>query len=354
MAGSRTTSVRGVANRSRWADPVRLAQRQAVSLGRIWAGRNRLWGSAGWWGVLCALGFAAGPGLGGTPAATVVLHLRNGDQLGGSILSETTNQVTLLTRWKARIVVPADQIVRREGLASPPAKATSPPKAKKTRHWKVNVSLGASAVYNQTRSELYTADARLAYTLGRLKESLQYQASYGVAQRVTSVNRMLGTEKTDFDLGKQRRYYAYNEADAGYDQLLKIDLQYGEGPGLGYHLIGGPQKPNAKFALNLEAGGKYQRFNYTGGTHSADLYLRLAENATWHLPAKATLTESLAFLPRAGSLTDYQVRLDSTLAFPLSSHLSLNLNVGDFYNTQPGPGASRNSLQIDSTVGLQY
>ncbi|HEX4646361.1 MAG TPA: hypothetical protein VH598_12220, partial [Verrucomicrobiae bacterium] len=44
----------------------------------------------------------------------VILHLRNGDRIAGTILSENTNQVTLSNAWTSALSVPLAQIERRE------------------------------------------------------------------------------------------------------------------------------------------------------------------------------------------------------------------------------------------------
>src|SRR5258707_7970957 len=59
-----------------------------------------------------------------TRAQNVILHLRNGDRLAGTILSESTNEVRLSTVWSRELVVPVSQIERREIL---PAEVTAAP-----------------------------------------------------------------------------------------------------------------------------------------------------------------------------------------------------------------------------------
>src|SRR5581483_5393869 len=58
-------------------------------------------------------------------AQNVVLHLRNGDRIAGTILSENTNTVTLSTVWIKELAVPVSQIERREILPPPPLAAAT-------------------------------------------------------------------------------------------------------------------------------------------------------------------------------------------------------------------------------------
>src|SRR5882724_12165727 len=54
-------------------------------------------------------------------AQPVVLFLRGGDRITGTITSENTNRVVLSTKWAGEVTVPVAEILKREPL--PAAKA---------------------------------------------------------------------------------------------------------------------------------------------------------------------------------------------------------------------------------------
>src|SRR5437868_6717236 len=56
---------------------------------------------------------------------SVILHLRNGDRIKGSILSENTNAVTLSTVWIKELAVPLAEIEKREILPVATISATN-------------------------------------------------------------------------------------------------------------------------------------------------------------------------------------------------------------------------------------
>src|SRR5713226_2848439 len=66
-------------------------------------------------------------------AQTVLLQLRNGDRLSGTILSEDAGKLTLKTTWWNVVVIPVAEIKSRENLPAPApaptAPATNPPVA---------------------------------------------------------------------------------------------------------------------------------------------------------------------------------------------------------------------------------
>jgi putative salt-induced outer membrane protein YdiY len=391
-------------------------------------------------------------------AETVVLHLRSGDRLTGTIVSETTNQVTVLTAWNEKVTVPTSEIQKREslptpapapaaapaktlssaaapppgapqvvidqktrekldqllqlyeadqitpaqyheqraqllGLATPPpaatpkaaappasapakpvqtaaahpappaakpappAKAAHPtepaskkkPKPKGPKHWKVQAHLGATAIVNQSHTETYHADVQYDYAYKRFHQGFAYSTDYSRADGLTSVNRMYGSAKTDLHLGGKGKPYIYNSADALYDEIQRLDLLYHVGPGLGYELI---QKP--KFVLSPEAGATYTETRPIDAPATSSLSVRLAENATWHINQRTTLSETFEYFPQQAGFRDSQYHLTANLSHALSKLLSLNVGLDDWYYTAPSAGTTHNSLTVQSTLGISF
>src|SRR5882724_4114084 len=52
---------------------------------------------------------------------TIILHLKNGDRLAGTIISEDTNRVIITTTWVKELAVPVSEIVKRETGPAPAA-----------------------------------------------------------------------------------------------------------------------------------------------------------------------------------------------------------------------------------------
>src|SRR5262245_2114811 len=68
------------------------------------------------WPIVAALALLAL----GAAAQEVILHLRNGDRLTGSIASETTNHIVLTNAWTTTgITVPLGTILKREPVVRP-------------------------------------------------------------------------------------------------------------------------------------------------------------------------------------------------------------------------------------------
>lgn len=317
--------------------------------------------------------------LGAAPAQTTVLHLQNGDRIAGTIVSEDTNRVVITTTWVKELAVPLGQIARRETI--PPqagvtnAVAGGPRRGPgrlalasggtnaAAKHWKGEAHLGADFLYGAKDQQIYYGRLKLSYEhpfdsnpKQFFRNTLDFSADYGWteypgttngSQSVLSANRMYGSDKTTLDIGKER-WYVYDLAGLGYDEVLRIDFQYEVGPGLGYHLL-----TQTNFLANLEAGADYQAQYRSDDTTIKEPYFRVAEDVTWKINHGLKWTEKFEFYPRADA-PDYRARAESTLSYTLWRNILFSLTLLDLYDTQPAAGVPSNDLQVHSSLGLTF
>ncbi len=300
----------------------------------------------------------------GQPAT---LHLRNGDRLTGTIATEDTNRVIIVTSWGKEIEIPVSEIVKREEAAAPappvPAPATnqvaapapapkpSPPqeavKPKPPKYWTGDIQLGADLLFSERNRQLYTGRAKVTYAQKSFRTIFDYIFSYGRTDGVLTANRMDGSIKTDFDVAP--KVYVYNLVGSGYDEIRRIDIRYEAGPGVGYHLL-----RLKNFVMNVEAGLNYQAQHFDDGRVNESFYYRLAEDSTWKINSRFTLDEKLEYFPQVGDLGEYRLRFESNLRYWLWSNISLNVTVIDLYDTEPASAVNRNDLQVRSSLGIKF
>ena len=307
------------------------------------------------WILLCVLAMAA------AGAEPVILHLRNGDRFTGTIVSEDAHRVVLTNAWNKEIVVPLDEIARREKalVAVPAALTAAKPvlpvaaapvpviQPKSPKYWTGEVQMGVDLVFSEKDRQNYSGRSRVTYAKDHFRNIFDYLFSYGKTDDILSANRMDGSMKTDFDVGK--RYYIYNLAGAGYDEIRKIDLRYEAGPGVGFHLI-----KYTNFVLNTELGSNYQVQQNTDNTRTELFFYRLAEDFTWRPHPRVTLDEKFEFFPRVENISEYRFRFETNLRFWLNGNLSFNLTVLDQYDTLPARTVTQNDLQIRSSIGVKF
>ncbi len=322
-----------------------------------------------------------------------VLRLRNGDRITGTIISENTNQVMFSTKWVKEIAIPVTEIQSREIITAivttnaptvtnapvvvqtAPVPAVVPPakpvvKAKTPSAWHGDVQVGADVGVSEIRRELYYGRFKITYAptvetsptgksrvIDRFRNTFDYNAAYGTvtsddktgrSETKLSANRMDGSSKTDFDLGKDRRVFVYNLIGAGYDEVRKIDRRYEIGPGVGYHLFN-----RSNLVLNAEVGMNYQAQYFHDGTKSERFFYRLAEDFTWKISKTLTFDEKFEFFPQV-DFKEYHFRFESNLRYWILENLSFNLTVIDLYDTQSAPTVGKNDLQIRSSIGVKF
>lgn len=304
-------------------------------------------------------------------AVNVVVKLKNGDQLSGRLVAQETNQVIIATTWAETIVLPLSVIgglrtAEGDVLYAPPppapptapalavAKAMPMPPAARKKNLTTTANLGMDLLLGAKERQIYYTRIKSTYARPYdsnpnqfFRTTADYLANYGETDDVKSANNMAGSLQTDLDFGPHT--YFYNFGNAGYDEIRKIDLQYGVGPGIGRHLF---RKP--AFALDLESGVNYQVQERSEGDSPESTYLRLADNLTWKLADRITFRKKFEFQLNMQEADQFRMRLDSTLEYRLWNALSLNLTLLDVFDTDPAPGVDQNEVQLRSSLGLTF
>jgi putative salt-induced outer membrane protein YdiY len=313
-------------------------------------------------------------------AQTVSLELKSGDRVTGRVVSENTNAVTLSNAWAGALVIPLVEISKRTVLTNgavvvatnnAPTNAAAIAKAVANtnalfkspllKNWHGELQVGADLTFSERDRQVYNGKSKLVYTNGPVKAFLDYDMTYGRSEvdvgrsgstnvnrtMVTDANRMNGSVKVEYDLTK--RWYLYNLAGAGYDEIRKIDLRWETGPGVGYHLI-----RTTNLIANVEAGFNYQNEEHTDGTSVKTFFYRFAENAAWKITPRLTWDEKFEYLPRVEDVGQYRFTFETNLRYAMLQNIFLNLSLIDIYDSEPAGGVARNDLQFRSSVGVRF
>jgi putative salt-induced outer membrane protein YdiY len=304
---------------------------------------------------------------GANAGESIVLQLKNGDKLTGSIVSENTNAVVIATTWAAELSVPKSAILKREkpsqgaqlAKVSAPAKSTageeksSKAKTPPQKTWKADVKLGADFLTGERDRELYYGKLRLTHEhryesdpKKLVRSTLDYTAEYGETEGVTSADRMGAGAKTGFDVTE--RMFLYGLGSGGYDHIRKINERYDFGPGTGYHLFTLP-----KFTMNVESGMNYQHEDRVDEDVDG-VNLRLAQDFTWKIAPRLGLTQSFEYYSRVDDFNQFRTKLDATLSYSLTANLSLNFSVLKLYETDIAKDVSKDEFQIRSSLGVTF
>ena len=311
-------------------------------------------------------------------AEKVIIHLKNGDRIGGELVSQTTDAIIVDTAWAKGLRIPTDQLVSKEveagsltnavnfAEASTHSASTIPKQpqplpaqkpavtAKQKNEWKFDAKLGADMIRGERDRDIYYGQFAVNYAHPYesnpkkfFRNKLDIRMDYGTTDGNESANRLTASDKTDFDFGKHA--YAYNYVGGGFDKVRRIESQIEGGPGAGYHLF---RKPN--FVLNLEGGLTYQYQNRDNAMELDSLFGRVGQDCTWKLYPKITFSQRSAVLASLEDSDQVQFRLEANLSFGIVEHLSLNLTAIELYDTRPVPGVTRSEFQLRSALGVDF
>jgi len=325
-------------------------------------------------------------GVHGSQSSPIVLHLKSGDRITGELVSGNEVHLVVRTAWAGSLTIQRDLLERIEPLlvaASPaalavstnPPASTNPPTpavaikadapasaqaavanapAKQPDEWKFDIKLGADMIRGERDRDIFFGQAALTYAHPYphepkkfFRNRLDYRADYSTVDGGKSANRMSGANKTDFDFFEHA--YIYNYFGGGYDEVRRINAQYEVGPGVGYHLLRQP-----RFAANVETGLTYQHQDRELDGELESIYARFAQDITWKLAPKITLTQRSALLVSLEEVDELQLRLEGNLSFGLVQNVSLNLTAIELYDTRPVAGVSPNEFQLRSAIGLTF
>jgi len=313
----------------------------------------------------------ARPGI--TGAGEIILHLKSGDHIAGTVVSEDASRLVLTNSWTSGLTVPLSAIERREEkkvlpVPSAPtsvivAKVTAPVAPPKPKRGKIEVHIGADFASGPKDQEIYHGHVTWSYERpydqhpqNHFRNRLDYAVDYGWTKTpnanggstsVLSADRTQAADKTDFDLATYK-WYVYDLVSVGYDKILRIDFQDEIGPGMGYHVL-----MRTNFLLNAEAGLDYQEQYRSDKTVTRNPFPRFSEDSTWKINPAVTFTERLEFMPRVDS-TDFRSRAESTLSYALWKNMALRFSMLDLYDTQPTHGVAKNDLQLHTSIGVTF
>lgn len=324
-----------------------------------------------WCGVLSGAALLLYPAL-SRAATPVVAQLRNGDRITGELLAQETNHVVIATGWAGTLAIPlsalgglqttsGEKLIPLNGIVAKPPAAPAKPgstaataRSGPTKKLQTDLQFGSNLNFGAKDQELLYGRLKVNYSQPYESNPKEFfrslfdvSADYGETDNVESANRLMGSFKTDFDYGTNA--YVYNVLSTGFDQIRKINLQYGAGPGVGYHAF-----RLSRFELDLETGLDYQAQDRSAGEDTSSVYGRLGDSITWKISPRVSFTKKLEYFFNVEDVEKFRLRLDSNLRFQLIDNLSLNLSVVDYYDTDPAPKVDQNELQIRTSIGVKF
>ncbi len=143
------------------------------------------------------------------------------------------------------------------------------------------------------------------------------------------------------------RVYLGLRSDARQDRIAFIDYRATVAPAFGYHLI-----KNDRLKLKLENGPAFIFERLKGSGTANYLTLRVAEEVQWKINDRASIVQSMEYLPQVENFGSYVVNFNLGLSSKITEKASATITFQDFYRSVPAPGRRGNDLRL--MAGISY
>jgi putative salt-induced outer membrane protein YdiY len=136
-------------------------------------------------------------------------------------------------------------------------------------------------------------------------------------------------------------------SDARQDRIAFIDYRATVAPALGYYVV-----RNDRLKLKLENGPAFIFERLKGAGTANYLTLRVAEEVQWKINDRASIVQSMEYLPQVEDFGNYVVNLNLSLSTKITEKASATITFQDFYRSVPAPGRRGNDLRL--MAGISY
>jgi putative salt-induced outer membrane protein YdiY len=143
------------------------------------------------------------------------------------------------------------------------------------------------------------------------------------------------------------RVYLGIRSDARQDRIAFIDYRATVAPALGYYVV-----KNDRLKLKLENGPAFIFERLKGAGTANYLTLRVAEEVQWKINDRASIVQSMEYLPQVEDFGNYVVNLNLSLSTKITEKASATITFQDFYRSVPAPGRRGNDLRL--MAGISY
>ncbi len=229
---------------------------------------------------------------------------------------------------------------------NPPAALPKPPSP-----WHITASMNAAVSRGNADTLLVGAALNSLRKWDKNEIALGVDATYGSNSDPTT--RKETTTAQNYGLYAQYnrmlsdRVYLGLRSDARQDRIAFIDYRATVAPAFGYYAI-----KNDRLKLKLENGPAFIFENLKGAGTANYLTLRLAEEVQWKINDRASVIQSMEYLPQVADFGNFVMNFSLGLSTKITDKASANITFQDFYRSIPAPGRRGNDLRL--MAGISY
>jgi putative salt-induced outer membrane protein YdiY len=240
----------------------------------------------------------------------------------------------------------AESSTNTPAAAKPPAAPPKPPSP-----WTTTVSMNAAVARGNADTLLIGAALNSLRKWDKNEIALGADATYGsnsdpTTRKETTTAQNYGVY-AQYNRMLSDRVYLGLRSDARQDRIAFIDYRATVAPALGYYVV-----KNDRLKLKLENGPAFIFERLKGAGTANYLTLRVAEEVQWKINERASIIQSMEYLPQVEDFGNYVVNFNLGLSTKITDKASATITFQDFYRSVPAPGRRGNDLRL--MAGISY
>jgi putative salt-induced outer membrane protein YdiY len=216
--------------------------------------------------------------------------------------------------------------------------------------WAGNFDLGLALARGNARAETLTNDFNAARVTKHDKISLHFNQVYasalvdGVSSATASAVR--GGWAYSRDLNPRVFLTTLNEYE--HDRFQSLDVRAVFGGGAGWNAV-----KTKKTTLSLQAGGDYERENFTTLTRNS-AEVNFGDDLLWKASGTTSVTQSFRIYPNLSDTGQYRMNFDITGVTAIKKWLGWHLTFSDRFVSDPLPGRLRNDVLLSTGLRVSF
>jgi putative salt-induced outer membrane protein len=216
--------------------------------------------------------------------------------------------------------------------------------------WAGNFDLGLALARGNARTETLTNNFTAARATKHDKISVHFNQIYATALvdgvSSSTANAVRGGWSYNRDLNPRVFLTTLNEYE--HDEFQSLNLRAVFGGGGGWNAV-----KTKKTTLSFQAGGDYERENYTTlNRNSAEV--NFGDDLLWKASAVTSVTQSFRIFPNLSDTGQYRMNFDISGVTALKKWLGWHLTFSDRFVSDPLPGRLRNDVLLSTGLRVSF
>ncbi|MFC1809102.1 YdiY family protein [Candidatus Omnitrophota bacterium] len=273
-------------------------------------------------------------------ASALIVHFGNGDQLQGTITSETSDSINFKSDALGDMTINRAAI---ESIEDPSIKAPPPTDVELKRE----IEAGYTLSKGNTEKEAYIIKG--IYDRKTEEDQITFKGSMAESSSNKQMDDQLWEVSGRYanSFGEEKDWFNSYSTKVDHDKFANIDYRVTPAVGIGYWW---KDTPEFKAMTELSLGYEYTKYN--NGTASKENVLLIPHGYFEAAIGTATLSEDIVAYPAVDDFEDYRLISTTTLSNPISEALALRISWINEYDAIPAAGAKKHDQTL--TASLVY